>query len=250
MKPIAVQLYTLREAAAKDLPGVLRSVADIGYVGVEFAGLHGHDPKEIALLLDNLGLRVCASHIQLPTSENINQIVEAELELGNNWVITSFNYSDFPTADAARAAAEKLNLAAELLRPHGMNLGYHNHWWEFETADGERIYDILLECVPDMASELDVYWTALAGADPAEVIRQYSSRIPLLHIKDGPLVQGAPHTPVGMGKLDIPGIINAADNDTLQWLIVELDECATNMLDAVRHSYEFLVGNELARGRN
>lgn len=117
--------------------------------------------------------------------------METEIELGNNWIITGFSHRGFLTADAARAAAEKLNQAVELLRPHGMNLGYHNHWWEFETAGGERIYDILLECAPDMASEPDIYWAALAGADPAEVVRQYLPRIPFLHVKDGSLVHSA-----------------------------------------------------------
>ncbi|GAF97465.1 unnamed protein product, partial [marine sediment metagenome] len=40
-KPIAVQLYSVREAAAGDLIGVLEQIAAIGYAGVEPAGLHG-----------------------------------------------------------------------------------------------------------------------------------------------------------------------------------------------------------------
>ncbi len=45
MKPIAIQLYTLRDEAEKDFPGVLRRVADMGYKGVELAGLYDRDPK-------------------------------------------------------------------------------------------------------------------------------------------------------------------------------------------------------------
>ena len=41
MRPdqIAVQLYTLRELTAKDLPGTLRAVSAAGYRAVEVAGL-------------------------------------------------------------------------------------------------------------------------------------------------------------------------------------------------------------------
>jgi len=73
--------------------------------------------------------------------------------------------------------------------------------------------------------------------------------LPLLHIKDGPLVQGQPHTAVGAGKMDVAGCIRAADPKRLDWVVVELDTCATDMMAAVRESYRFLTGQGLARGR-
>jgi len=80
------------------------------------------------------------------------------------------------------------------------------------------------------------------------VVRQYAKRIPCLHIKDGPLVQGKPHTAVGKGKMKMAPIIAAADPKVLEWLIVELDECATDMMQAVRDSYAYLTGEGLAEG--
>ena len=56
MAPISVQLYTLRDEAAKDFFGVLKTVADIGYTGVEFAGLHGKSAAEVRKVIDDLGL--------------------------------------------------------------------------------------------------------------------------------------------------------------------------------------------------
>ncbi|MCE5200505.1 MAG: sugar phosphate isomerase/epimerase [Armatimonadota bacterium] len=248
MKPVAIQLYSLREAAAKDFPGVLKAVADIGYVGVEFAGLHGYDPKEIAKLVDDLGLRVSSSHTGLPTKESVKDIVNVELALGNKWVVTGFGPDAFGTMDAVCVAADKFNMAAELIKPHGMDFAIHNHWWEFDKVDGRYVFDILMENAPEIYSELDVYWTQVGGANPAKIVSKYSSRMPLLHIKDGPGVKGQPHTAVGSGVMDIPSIIGAADENTLQWVIVELDECATDMLEAVKKSYEYLTSKGLAKG--
>lgn len=252
MKPVGLQLYTLRAdvyPGGADLPGVLKTVADIGYKGVEFAGLHGNDPKDVAMLVKDLGMQVTSSHAGVPNADNVAKIAETEAALGNTHVIGGFGPDDFRTLDACKAAAEKFNRAAELLKPYGMTFGFHNHWWEFAEIDGEYVYDILLQEAPDIFSELDVYWAAFGKADPVELVKKHKPRLPLLHIKDGMLREGEHvHTAVGSGKVDIPGIIKAAEGDTLQWLIVELDACETDMLEAVRQSYEYLTKQGLAEG--
>ena len=248
MKPIALQLYTIREAAAQDFPAALKRVAEIGYKGVEPAGLHGHKPSEIAGIIRDLGLEVPSSHTDLPTPENVQQIVETELALGNKRIITSFWTEDFRTVDTCKQAAEKLNRAADLVKPYGLTLGIHNHWWEFQRVDGGYCYDILMEEAPGIFGQLDVYWTAYGKADPIEIIRRYKSRLPLLHIKDGSLEEDAPHLAVGAGVLNMPAIIHAADPNVLEWLIVELDSYDGDAFDAVKQSYDYLVTNKLGVG--
>lgn len=249
MKPISIQLYTVREAAAQDFPGTLRKIAEIGYKGVEYAGLHGHDPKEIAKLVSDLGMKASSSHTGLPTPETIGQIVDVESTLNNKRIISGFGPDDFKTVDAVKAAAEKFTLAAELLRHHAMTFGFHNHWWEFATLDGKYVYDILMEEAPTVFSELDVYWTKFGKADPVEVVAKHKSRLPLLHIKDGMLEEGKHvHTAVGSGLMDIPAIVAAADPNVLEYLVVELDACETDMMEAVRKSYEYLTSSGLGEG--
>lgn len=249
MKPISIQLYTVREMASQDFPGTLRTIADIGFKGVEFAGLHGHDPKEIAKLISDLGMKCSSSHTGLPTPESVGQIVETEAALGNNKVISGFGPDQFKTIDDVKTAAEQFSKAAELLKPHGMKFGFHNHWWEFDKIDGTYVYDILMAEAPDIFSELDVYWTAFGKANPVEVVSKHKARLPVLHIKDGMLEEGKHvHTAVGSGKLDMPAIIGAADPNVLEWLIVELDACETDMMEAVRKSYEYLTSSGLAEG--
>ncbi len=252
MKPIAIQLYTLRPdvypEGKDDFPGVLRTVAEIGYKGVEFAGLHGHSPAEIKGILDDLGLVACSNHAGLPTSENVQQIVDAESILGNKHIISGFGPDQFKTVDSCKAGAAKFQQAAELLKPHGMGFSFHNHWWEFDKVDGQLVYDILMAEAPDVCSELDVYWAAWGKADPVEVISKYKSRMPYLHVKDGMLEVAHPHVAVGSGKLEFPAIIGAADPNVLEWLVVELDAFDGNMLGAVKDSYRYLIQNGLAAG--
>jgi sugar phosphate isomerase/epimerase len=74
-------------------------------------------------------------------------------------------------------------------------------------------------------------------------------RAPLLHLKDGPVSKDLPMTAVGKGKLDWKSIVAAGDGNS-EWLIVELDSCATDMMEAVKDSYQYVTSEGLARGKN
>lgn len=248
MKPLAVQLYTLRAEAEQDFAAVLRRVADIGYMGVETAGFYGHDVKDVAKLAGDLGLVICSSHSELPTPDNIGRIVEMAQTLGVTRIIGGMGPDEFTTLDACKNSAVKFEQAAELLKPYGITLSFHNHGWEFTRVGGRYVYDILMEETTLLTSELDVYWAAYAKADPVKIVSQYKSRIPLLHIKDGDMLEAQPMTAVGSGVVPIPEIINAADPEALKWLIVELDSYAGDMFEAVETSYEYLTSQGLALG--
>jgi len=253
-KPIALQLYSLRKDVypeGDDLPRVMKTVAEIGYMGVEFAGLYGHDPKQLAKVATDLGLTVCSAHAGVPAADRIKEVADEQAALGHTRVIGGFGPKDFETVDSVKASAAKFQEAADLLKPYGMTFGFHNHWFEFASFEGDDryVYDILLQEAPDAFSELDVYWCAFGKANPVSVLGKHKSRVPLLHLKDGMLVEGDhSHTAVGSGKLNMQAIIGAADPVVLEWLIVELDACATDMLEAVKKSYRYLVSKGLATG--
>ena len=96
---------------------------------------------------------------------------------------------------------------------------------------------------------MDTYWAANFGAvDAAAEVAHVRDRAPLLHIKDGPLERNEAHVAVGDGKMDIAATIAAADPNVLEWIVVELDACDTDMMTAVAKSYDFLTRNRLAAG--
>jgi sugar phosphate isomerase/epimerase len=249
-KPISLQLYTLREASAKDFPAVIRAVGDIGYTGVEPAGFFGLKPRELRKLVEDQGMVISSSHGPMASPENLQEVIDTAGELGLDLVSSGFGKDDFKDMAAIRATAEKVNLMEERLRAASLILFLHNHWWEFETIDGRLKYDVFAELAPRVSFELDVYWAANFGAvDPAAVLRRHAGRTPLLHVKDGPLVKGEPMLALGSGKMRLQPVLEAADPAVLRWIVVELDACATDMLQAVRASYDWLVGNGLASGR-
>ena len=250
MIPISVQLYSLREMAAQDFPAVLRAIAEIGYVGIEFAGFNNRSPAEIAKLVKELGLKVSSAHVALPIPENVAELIDTYGPFGVKTLVSGFGPDEFKTLDGVKASAARFQKAAELLKPHGMAFAVHNHFWEFESLpDGQVPYDIMLAEAPDAFSELDVYWAQVGGHAPAPVVKKYASRLPLLHIKDGTVGEGRAFTAVGDGVVDLKATIAAADPSVTKWLIVEIDNIDGDMLAAIRKSYTYLVGNGLAAGR-
>lgn len=249
MTPISLQLYSVRELAEEDFSTVLKQVADMGYKGVEFGSLHHTPPAEVRKIIDNLGLVASSAHVPLAAPETVNQVVDVAGVLGYDMVVSGKAPQDFKTVDAVQAAADAFQQAAELLKPHGIRISYHNHWWEFEPIDGTLAYEIFLERAPDVYSQLDIYWAAHFGdVDVPPLLRKHAARLPTLHIKDGPLIEGEPHMAVGAGKMDIPACVDAADPNVVEWLIVELDHCATDMLTAVRDSCTYMIDAQLAEG--
>ena len=250
MKPIALQLYTVREQMKQDLPGTLKQVANFGYVGVE--GLPGGQPREAKRILDDLGLKATSLHWAPATPDNIQEIVDAAGLLDIHVVCSGWkNREDWDSPDGVRRIAAGIQESAALLKAHGLIHAYHNHWWEMQDLDGTLGLERFLAAAPDAGSELDVYWACNFGAvDVPALLGRWKTRCPVLHIKDGPLVRDEPHTAVGAGKMDIPAVVAAADEDVCQWLIVELDRCATDIVAAAKDSLDYLVANGLGRARD
>ena len=254
--PIGLQLYTLREALAQDFAGTLRRVAEIGYTGVETAffdesiatdaanvKLGRMSLIEVRQQLCGLGLTVFCAHTSLPLGENRDAVLRHADALGCQRIVWHGWSQDarYSTLDGVRQLADEYNAANEIARAHGLHLGLHNHWWEMTPlASGQLPYRLLLQQLDSrIFFELDTYWATVAGQDAIAVIHELGPRAPLLHIKDGPAVHGQPMTAVGSGTLDISAIVTAS-HGTADWLIVELDDCATDMTEAVAQSFTYL----------
>lgn len=249
MKPLSIQLYTVRELTKDgNHLNVLQQIADIGYKGVEGHG-YGMTPTEFRKVVEDMGMSVSSYFGGFPDPENINEFMDTANALGTNLTVSGFWVPEFESVDAIKNTADRVRPAVETLKANGITFGLHNHWMEFEMVEGKWAIQHLIDLVPDLHLEIDIYWCANFGANnAAEVVRTYRDRAHLLHVKDGPLVKGEPHVAVGAGKMDIPAVLAEENPAVTKWHVVELDECATDMMEAVRGSYDYLVGNGLAIG--
>jgi sugar phosphate isomerase/epimerase len=239
-RKIGAQLYSVRNELKNDFEGVIAKIAEMGYQGVEFAGLPaGVTPESAAKLVKSLNLGISGGHMQLPVGENRNRIIDDAKALGIGTIISGKKADDYKTLDLVRKSCELLNEAARNAKDAGLRLAMHNHWWEFGSIDGRLVFDVMLENLePHVLFEVDTYWVKTAGCDPVAVVKSLGKRAPLIHIKDGPCKQPEPMVAVGSGSMDIPAIIEVAGN--AEWLVVELDRCATDMLVALKESFSYM----------
>ena len=246
--PIALQLYTLREAAAKDYNGVVRKVAEIGYKGVEPAGFPGTTAQAAAKLYAELGLQVTSAHLPLPTGDRKQEALETAQALGVKRWVAGLGRDQFGSREQIKASCDKFNEASAFAKEHGMVFGIHNHWWEFLEVEGKPVYKTMQEFLDkDIFFQIDAYWVQTAGPDPVGVIRELGKRVPLIHVKDGPCTREANMQALGEGITDFKGLVAAAGKN-VEWWIVELDRCATDMMEAVEKSYRYMTNNGFAEG--
>jgi sugar phosphate isomerase/epimerase len=246
-KPISVQLYSVRGQMAADRDGTVRRVAELGYRAVEPYN-PADDPEGLRRLADELGLTISGVHAGgLVRDPEPGPAFEAVAQLGAELAIVPAGIpeGEFTTRDGIARAADLLNGLSEQAAGHGLRLGYHNHWWEFEPRiDGVHALEVLAERLsPEVALEIDTYWAAVAGAEVPEVLRRLGDRVLALHVKDGPVAKDEPHTAVGDGAMPVPEILTAAPQ---AWRVVELDSCATDVFEALARSHAYLAG--LAEG--
>lgn len=247
--PIALQLYTLRDLLAQDFEGTLRRVADMGYAGLETANMFGDSTASAAKLFSELGLTVSSAHSALPLGDQKQEVIDTMGALQCKRLILAWQPPElFQSLEGIKKICDSLNEGAAVAKANGFQVGYHNHWFEYEPLEKRIPMDVMLEHLDsDVFLEVDVYWVQTAGQNPVEVVRRLGSRAPLLHIKDGPCQIEEPMTALGEGVVDIQGVVAAGAGST-EWLIVELDRCATDMLEAVSKSYQYLIDKGLAHG--
>lgn len=231
--PIGVQLYSVREDCARDLPGVLAAVAKMGYEGVEFAGYHGYSAADLRKLLDDNGLKCCGTHtgIQTLLGDTLNATAEFNLTIGNPYLIVPGLPSEYTNSRAAwRKTAEIMNEVAERLQPQGLKTGYHNHHTEFAPMEGELPWDIFFgNTRPDVIMQFDVGNAKHGGGDAAPFLKSYPGRATTIHVKDYPY-----ENIVGEGEIDWNEIFGLCETiGGTEWYIVEQEGSAYTPLETI-----------------
>lgn len=222
--PIGVQLYTLRTLMEKDVAQTLATVAAIGYREVEFAGYFDKPLASIRQWLADSGLTAPSAHIRhTDFKTRFDETLEAAVTLGHKNLVLSWLPPEDRTLDRYREIADLLNSNGEKAKAAGVQLGYHNHEFEFDLLDSTRGYDVLMgETDPDLVKfELDLYWARVAGVDPFSLFDAEPGRFPCVHVKDyganGKMVD------VGDGIIDFGVIYAARKKAGIQHFFVEHD---------------------------
>lgn len=263
---IALQVYSVRGDLEKDFFGTLRAVKEMGYAGVEFAGLYGNDPELVRSFCEEIGLTPLSAHVSIQDfMADMDGVVDTYAKVGVQYVAIPWLGEEMrPGREGYAAFKENVALISAKLKEKGIILGYHNHDFEFEKIDGEYLLDIMYRDMSAdvLVTQLDTCWVNVGGENPAAYVAKYAGRIPTVHLKDfrgsksenmyGLIgVEGSDAkaddtkfmlTPVGKGCQDFKAIVAAGDAGGAKWYIVEQDEPSLGLtaLECAKASVEFL----------
>ncbi len=266
--PVAVQLYSIRDDASANPEAALRAVKEMGYDGVEFAGLYGYAPEKIKALCEEYGLTPISAHVPLDEmAADPEGVIGAYAVIGVKYIAVPYLQEERRPGFAGwEGTIADIKRCAEVARAKGIKMLYHNHDFEFVKIDGEYALDILYNTISEdlLATEIDTCWVNVAGEVPADYIRKYTGRSPVVHLKDfykaGEKAEGMyeligikPESetaseesfgfrPVGHGLQNIPAILEASVDAGAEWVVVEQDRPALGLtpMESIKTSREYL----------
>src|SRR5688572_30653029 len=244
LERIGLALYTVRDLTSRDYERTLRQVAEIGYRDVDMYIYDSRrEPAETRAMLDRVGLLCPSARVATPALyRGWDRFLDAANTLGARWItLANVSYEERLHLRDWQELADVLNKAGDAARHRGLSLCYHNHAFELELLEGKVPLDLLLASTdPALVKlQMDVYWVAHGGRNPAAEIRRLGSRVATLHLKDMDATPARGITTVGRGILDFKAVLAAAADAKVAHYFVEEDAPA-NPLEAIRASYQHL----------
>jgi len=260
-KHIGLQLYTVRDAMAKDPVAALAKVAGIGFNSVEgtYSGpgkFFNVDTKAFAALLKQNGLIMPSCHYRLGEENGGHQpgtiltgwdkAVDDAAEIGLKYMVCAYlGDTERGSLDHYKKVAEDFNKAGETCKKAGIQFCYHNHNFEFIQENGKYPYETLLENADKnlVKMEMDMYWMTKAKQDPIAMFDKHPGRFPLWHIKDMDNTPKEMFTEVGNGIIDFKKIFAHADKAGLKTFFVEQDVCPGDPFNSITQSIGYIKKN-------
>jgi len=265
--PVAVQVYSVRDYAEKDFKGTIQKIKDMGYDGVELAGLYGLEAAGVRAVLDEVGIPAVSAHV--PFQElmaDLEGTIAKYVTIGVKYIaIPYLEEEDRPGGPKFEENVKKFREICEACKAQGIVTLYHNHDFEFiRMENGQYALDYIYDTIPAdlLQTEIDTCWVNIAGENPADYIRKYTGRSPVVHLKDfykegkaanmyeliGTEVKKEEDAggffefrPVGGGMQDFPSILQASIDAGSKWVVVEQDQSnGRTSLEAIEMSREYL----------
>jgi sugar phosphate isomerase/epimerase len=232
---IGLQLYSLRNQLATNIPDTLAEIKSWGITNVELAGTYHLTTEQFKEQLDANGLRPISAHYPYDAFRtNLDWIISDAQILGIKYVGCAWipHDGDFDEK-TCREAIETFNHAGEVLAQHGMTFFSHTHGYEFRPYKDGTLFDLIMtETNPKYVSfQMDIFWVAHAGQDPVKLMEKYSHRWKLMHLKgmrdSTPTGLFTGHSdvtndvPVGEGRISFPPLLRSAEKVGVKWYIIE-----------------------------
>ena len=247
LKRVGIQLYTLRDDAAKDLDGTLAAIAAAGYKDVELLSSmknFGRPPAQLRQTLDRLGLHAPSTHVGEEAFNNLEATFDEANILGHQYIVlASLPFAPgTSTPDDYRRWADKLNEAGRQARARNLWMAFHDEAYDFRTVNGEQLYDILADRTdPSLVRlQLDTGNAAVGGRDPVDLMRKYRSRYYLFHIKDAPSIPAKNDVELGKGVVNLRQILAMTPDIDDKFLFVEQETYPGAPLDSVKRDYQYI----------
>lgn len=272
-----LQLYSVRQALAKDNVGTLEKIAEIGYKNIQITRVKATkegvthvagelSAAEINKLFERLGMKIINVHADVNDETDWDRLIDFHQELGASGILLPMGY--FTDKQSVLDNAKRYNRYGEICRKHGIDFYYHNHFQEFKKFGDKTILDLLVEHTDkDLVKfELDTYWATRGGVDPVEWLVKLGDRCDITHQKDLPasvspvnwyehfgmdaditlkemmITQNPDHfTEVGEGIMDIKALIDTMRQTGVKYVFVEQDMSAREELESIQISYNNIV---------
>jgi sugar phosphate isomerase/epimerase len=230
------QVWTIREKLVADFPSTLKGMAAMGYTEVEmcsplgysdsgFAPLHRMEASEMKQIISDAGLKCTSSHFNMgELREHLDNRIGWAQTLGmKQMVASSFWLPRDAVLDDYRKAAQEINGIGEKTKAAGIQMGFHNHFGEFEKLDGTLVYDVLMEEFDPELVKMQLHMAVVnMGFDPADLFRKYPGRFISSHLSDWSADLDK-QVPIGQGVVDWEDFFRAAKTGGVKNVFVEMD---------------------------
>ena len=240
---LSAQCYTVRDHIEEDLWGTLSAMRELGLDTIEIGGTFGVPAGELKEGLDRIGLKVNATHAGMERLENDLASIVEECRILDIHAVVLSSVDRRHYSRGWGAVAGDLNAIGQKLRDAGLHFAYHNHAFEFQLEDGRPGLDVLYEkSDPSLVgAQIDTYWVAYGGGDPAAYLRKLKGRVKHIHLKDGKLGGAEPRfLEVGQGDLDWDDILAACQESGVEFGAIEQDTCDRDTLESLKMSVDYL----------
>jgi sugar phosphate isomerase/epimerase len=242
---IGLAVLTVNTVSAHDYEKTMHDVAAIGYREVDMYIYESRrEPAETRAILDRAGLACTSARVASPALyRGWDRFLDAANTLGAKWITLAYlPYEERMHMVDWQELVDVLNKAGESARAHGLTFCYHSHDFELAPMEGKIPLDFMLASTdPSLVKlQMDVYWMAHGGRNPASEIRRLGSRVATLHLKDMDATPARGITTVGKGIIDFKAILAAAADTGVSNYYVE-EDAPHDPMAAIRSSYDYLA---------